>query len=706
MVGVFGPWGSGKTSFLNLARKEFEQKDIPVLDFNPWLFSGTEQLVRRFFDDISSQSRSLGFWICRALAKYGDAIASASNLTGGLLLKIGSVSSVTGLGALIIGCVPDLPDVPQWIGGALVFLGLLLALIGKILKCCQWDIDSRRKKVEKVLRKRNKRLIVVLDDVDRMEKSEIRDVFKLVRLTANFPNIVYIVLCDRLRVEQALDELSGQDYLDKIIQWAYNLPEIPGSELDQELRNEIEKAGPFDKRVWPEVRREIVRPLIRNMRDVRRYAVAIRGTIAGLEGKVALADVLGLEAVRIFLPDAFNRLPALMDVLTVRSQLSSTESESMSSEATSRRYPNDPENMKIDAWSIGELIEAGKTPGVVKAMLRLFFPACGKNIFGASIHQQHGDENVEKIRKLLLSTGILPAEQYLPDCRVAHEAILRLYLERVPGEHSVIFDDAKRAFGLMADREALEEFMQEIKPEQRCLDVIRHLGGFANKFRKEQVEPGSIVLLNLLPDMPGEISHTARLTVREIIAQLFRVLGNATAVEAAVRRILPAVKTLSSKAELILDIGHREEIGSNLVSGEAAAEFGKALLDRIRDTPVDDLAVDPNLGLILGFANTVAGPSSDPFDSKKSAQLTFAILGRVLPRATNVGSTYPDQISRRNFLIRIYGGEEVLKARVENLRAQFETLKPWIEETQKMTPDAAAELLDLADRFLNRTEPD
>ncbi len=34
VVGVFGPWGSGKTSFINLARTTFNEVDVPVLDFN------------------------------------------------------------------------------------------------------------------------------------------------------------------------------------------------------------------------------------------------------------------------------------------------------------------------------------------------------------------------------------------------------------------------------------------------------------------------------------------------------------------------------------------------------------------------------------------------------------------------------------------------------------------------------------------------
>ncbi len=55
VVGVLGPWGSGKTSFINLARNELKKKKIPILDFNPWMFSGTAQLVESFFIELASQ---------------------------------------------------------------------------------------------------------------------------------------------------------------------------------------------------------------------------------------------------------------------------------------------------------------------------------------------------------------------------------------------------------------------------------------------------------------------------------------------------------------------------------------------------------------------------------------------------------------------------------------------------------------------------
>jgi len=55
VVGILGPWGSGKTSFVNLARPIFENNAVPVLDFNPWMFSGAEQLVQSFFSELSAQ---------------------------------------------------------------------------------------------------------------------------------------------------------------------------------------------------------------------------------------------------------------------------------------------------------------------------------------------------------------------------------------------------------------------------------------------------------------------------------------------------------------------------------------------------------------------------------------------------------------------------------------------------------------------------
>ena len=45
--------------------------------------------------------------------------------------------------------------------------------------------------------------VVILDDLDRLTAGEARDVFRLVQLTASFPNIVYVLAFDRHQIEGA-----------------------------------------------------------------------------------------------------------------------------------------------------------------------------------------------------------------------------------------------------------------------------------------------------------------------------------------------------------------------------------------------------------------------------------------------------------------------------------------------------------------------
>ncbi len=205
VVGVLGPWGSGKTSFINLSREEFKDGTAAVLDFNPWMFSGAEQLVESFFVELSAQLKLRPDLeeIGNDLADYGEAFA--------------------GLGWL--------PVVGSWIergrGAAKV--------LGKYLGRRREGTLGRRTKLTDALKELAQPIVVVLDDIDRLSTPEIRDVFKLVRLTASFPNIVYVLAFDRARVEQALTEegVPGRDYLEKILQVAIDLPVVPQEVLSR-----------------------------------------------------------------------------------------------------------------------------------------------------------------------------------------------------------------------------------------------------------------------------------------------------------------------------------------------------------------------------------------------------------------------------------------------------------------------------------------
>ena len=185
--------------------------------------------------------------------------------------------------------------------GTIGLLSAILTIVGTFFDHCQKSVHETRKRVEKVLRKPNNRVIVILDDVDRLTQIEIQEIFKLVRLTARFPRIIYIIACDRDQVTKALDQ--GDRYLEKIVQIPYNIPEVPRYNLEEQAIVEIEAmlgGRHFDEEVGSYIINYVILPLISNMRDVRRYTAATHETVASLYGKVALSDLLALEAVRVF----------------------------------------------------------------------------------------------------------------------------------------------------------------------------------------------------------------------------------------------------------------------------------------------------------------------------------------------------------------------------------------------------------------------
>ena len=643
VVGVLGPWGSGKTSFINLARDELKKADVPVLDFNPWMFSGAQQLVDSFFIELAAELR-----------------------VGPGLNEI--AEDIDAYGEIFSGAV-WLPVVGPWIERA----RSVTKAAAQLLKRRKDGVRRRRAKLAAALAAVGKPIVVVVDDIDRLSTSEIRDIFKLVRLTASFPNLIYVVAFDRARVEKALKDegVPGRDYLEKILQVSVDLPAIPHHVLTREITSAIDKAlatieqpGSFDEQTWPDIFFEIIRPLVRNMRDVRRYAATIHGTVAGLSGRIALGDVLALEAIRVFLPDVFGRLHGAIAALTTPSSL-----------GAGRHHDAERLKSQIDAL----INEAGSHGEVVRAAIERLFPAALWHI--SNIHV--GSE----------SKGL-----WLRTRRVAHEEIFRLYLERVVGSRLQAFAQAEEAWALMTAPEAFEAYLKSIDPG-RLRDIVESLEAFEDQPDVGRIVPGVIVLLNLLPEVPeqqrGMLDLGGKFVITRVVYRLVRSLRTPDAIEAAVREILPQLRSLSAKFELISQVGYREGRGHKLVSEDAAAEFESAWRQDVRAASVHELEKETNLLSILVFTKKGRRDAEPDLEIPDVPTLTVAILKNAYGEATS--QTLGTRSVRRHprlawdALVEIYGSEETLKARIEGLAAK--------------RPAGADDLMELAQKYLTGWRP-
>lgn len=642
VVGVLGPWGSGKTSFVNLARGRLKESGVTVLEFNPWMFSGADQLVQAFFVELSAQLK-----IRADLAEIGKLLEDYGEAFSGL---------------------DWLPLVGPWIERGRAATKIL----AKLLQHRKEGIGGRRSKVRGALAQLGKPIIVILDDIDRLTTPEIRDVFKLVRLTANFPNVIYLLAFDRVRVEQALGEqgIPGRDYLEKILQIGIDLPAVPADVLNSQIfkaidaaLSKVENPGHFDSNAWPDVFMEVIRPLIRNMRDVRRYAAAIHGTVRDLGGQVALVDVLTLEAVRVFLPDVFRGMHAAVDGLTT----------------TSDGYGGRGDSPHLKQ-QIDTLIKAaGERGEAVRNLVQRLFPG-GQRHVGSSYYG--GDWK----------------NSWLRERRVAHEDVLRLYLERVMGERLQAFADAENAWARMIDRNAFESYLRSL-PIERAQDVISSLEAYEDQFGPEHVVPATVVLLNLLPALPerqhGMFDLDTRLVVGRVVYRLVRALKDPRAVEAAVREILPQVPSLSSKLELITYVGYREGAGHKLVSEAVAKALEKEWRAAVRAASPETLARETELLSTLILTKRDAGPDEPALVIPDSPGVTYALLksARSEVQSQSMGSRAVRRKPRLSWdaLVELYGNEAILRQRIEALKAT--------------APDDIGDLLELGDKYLGGWRP-
>ncbi|MFP3375825.1 P-loop NTPase fold protein [Bacillus sp. SIMBA_069] len=288
VIGIYGEWGSGKTSVLNLMQEEFNTKqDTILVPFNPWYFKDEEQLILQFFNKLITEVEKNFF-------------GEKSKLITNIKAYSQKITSVT----LRMGVVNfSFKD----------FLGN---------KEESNDIFSLKKIIEEQLEMENKRIVVLIDDIDRLDDKEIHSVFKLVKAIADFNYTTYILAFDEEIVARVLSTQysgkqtidMGQSFLEKIIQVPLYLPPIDQIDIQNILYSEIKlvlEKNQISLSNDDETRFQMIWegsfgrfPL--TIRAVKRYQNSIVFSLPLVKEEVNIVDFLCIEGIRVFLPDIYK----------------------------------------------------------------------------------------------------------------------------------------------------------------------------------------------------------------------------------------------------------------------------------------------------------------------------------------------------------------------------------------------------------------
>ena len=171
------------------------------------------------------------------------------------------------------------------------------------------SLSQLRDELSDALRGQEKRILVIIDDVDRLSADEVRQIFRLVKSVADLPNVIHLLIFDRYIAERAFDNPAnelGPKWHEKIVQAAFDLPPVQRVDIQQlfleGLNRLIGEMEVPDKTRWGNVFHDGIAPWLRTPRDAGRLLNSLVVTWPAVARDVDFADFVALETLRLFEP--------------------------------------------------------------------------------------------------------------------------------------------------------------------------------------------------------------------------------------------------------------------------------------------------------------------------------------------------------------------------------------------------------------------
>ncbi|MBN8836330.1 MAG: hypothetical protein J0I09_03670 [Sphingobacteriia bacterium] len=282
VIGVTGRWGSGKSTLLtyikeHLSKSDSDSKNSSILvDFNPWMFSEEENIKKGFLKsflfeikpELKKKKTKQTWWltVCSFFKK-----SEIINVPGGEISK---------------------------------------DIINLFLKYIEQDTSTYYKaSIDKILLKSNKKIFVIIDDIDRLYPKQVFEILQVLKLTGNFKNVFYIVAFDREAVELSIETQFkdyGKKYLEKIIQADFVIPEVSDEKIEKIFFNqlnelfknlEIQFNSSKLSSLWLH---KGLKYYFKTLREIYRFINSIQFTLPHIADDIYISDFIVIETLRLY----------------------------------------------------------------------------------------------------------------------------------------------------------------------------------------------------------------------------------------------------------------------------------------------------------------------------------------------------------------------------------------------------------------------
>jgi len=547
VIGLFGKWGSGKTSVINMAENEInrlakEDENKPLfLRFSPWNYSDKDNLISLFFQSLKTKIEVQGN---KQIKKIGKAISDYA------------------------GAFEALSLVPA-VGSGIVTILRSLAQVFKESP----DLDKTRANLEYELIKANKKIIIVIDDIDRLNNSQIRDIFQLVKQVADFPNVIYMLVMDREVVCSALAEvhnIDGNEYLEKIIQVPFEIPKVRKTKLDDvlftklnQIINDLSHDVVLDKNYWGEVFENCISPYINTLRDVNRVVNTFRFRYVTLYQETSFEDMLGITTLEVLEPELYKWIFNNKDAVCSGIMRGSTSNKDNKQDYR-KLYQEKFENMGIDS-------------NVAIKCISTMFPVFGKKVN----EYNYFDESMSDIRGKM---------------RIAHKERFELYfifnLDDIKVSRNIINDCI-----FYFDSDTLSTVIEKINKSGNIIYFLEEMRSLCDDIPYNRLSLIASVMLDLHGKFEGENSRDIFTPSASNIANYFieSILKKINSEEEKYQIIRSSVEKvdkngLAAMARIINSIelsygrlaGNLENRGKQIISLAHLEELEKIYVEKIR----------------------------------------------------------------------------------------------------------------------------